>query len=370
MANPSVYTVELRNKNFDLVKVLTKDVKDLSWDYDRIGGCGRCSISLALSELENISADYDVQIRLEDGAGATRLVYRGYVESYRPVMDIKDQVQIDVFGYVGQLDRVRVNHTYTNQEISVIIKDILDTYVKPNTSIDYAVADIEATSFTVEEIVFDDLASDVLKTLADLAGLMEWGVDRELNFFFKRQSDSVNFYLRQGINIKKFDNLDDYGAIINRINIKGSDLLDETVNNLESQAAYGLRTQIVSQSSITTASVAQQYGASILAEKAKINRKTTIQIINNTQFFEETTPLGKVSILGGTIQQAKQYGDDDAIYGNFKYGGLPSYQINKMTYKLTGAGTSVNMNAGYSRPDIADEIKKLEFQLNQLRNKV
>lgn len=369
MANPSVYTVELRNKNFDLVKVLTKNIRDLSWDYDRVGGCGRCSFTLALESLENISADYDIQIRLEDGAGASRLVYRGYVESYRPVMDLKDTVQIDAFGYVGQLDRVRVNHTYTSSEISVIIKDILDTYVKPNTSIDYDVADIEATDFTVDEIVFDNMASEALKTLADLAGLMEWGVDRDLKFFFKKQSSIVNFYLRQGINIKKFDNMDDYSAIINRINIKGSDLLDETVNNLESQAAYGLRTQIVSQSSITTASVAQQYGASILAEKAKVNRKTTIQVINNTQFFEETTPLGKVSILSSSITQAKKYGDADAIYGNFKYGGLPSYQINKMTYKITGSGTSVNMNAGYARPDIADEIKRLEFQLNQLRNK-
>lgn len=369
MVNPSVYTVELRNKNFNLVKVLTKNINDLTWEYDRVGGCGRCSFTLTLEALENISADYDVQIRLEDGSGATRLVYRGYVESYQPIMDLKDTVHIEVFGYVGQLDRVRVNKTYTNQEISVIIKDILDTYVKPNTRVDYDLADVEVSDFTVDEIVFDELASDALKTLADLAGLMEWGVDRNLKFFFKKQSDVVNFYLRQGIDIKKFDNLDDYSAIINRINIKGSDLLDETVNNLESQAAYGLRTQIVSQSSITTASVAQQYGASILSEKAKVNRKTTIQIINNMQFFEDVTPLGKVSILGGVVQQAKKYGDNDAIYGNFKYGGLPSYQINSLTYKISGSGTSVNMNAGYARPDIADEIKRLEFQLNQLRNK-
>ncbi len=342
---PAAYTIELRDKNFSLIKILTKVARDLSWDYDRIGGCGRCSLTLSLESLENISADYDIQIRVEDVSGNSQLVYRGYLESYRPVMDLKDSIQIDAFGYVGQLDRVRVNYTYTTSEISVIVKDILDTYVKPSTRIDYNAADIEATNFTVDEIVFDCLASEALKTLADLAGLTEWGVDRNLKFFFKKQSDSINFYLRKGINIKKFDNLDDYSTIINRINIKGSDLLDETVNNLESQSAYGLRTQIVSQSSMTTSAVAQQYGASILAEKARINRKTTIQVINNTQFFEGVTPLGKVSILSSNIPQAKEYGDNDAIYGNFKYGGLPSYQINKMTYKIAGSATSVNMNA-------------------------
>ncbi len=366
---PAAYTIELRDKNFSLIKILTKVARDLSWDYDRIGGCGRCSLTLSLESLENISADYDIQIRVEDVSGNSQLVYRGYLESYRPVMDLKDSIQIDAFGYVGQLDRVRVNYTYTTSEISVIVKDILDTYVKPSTRIDYNAADIEATNFTVDEIVFDCLASEALKTLADLAGLTEWGVDRNLKFFFKKQSDSINFYLRKGINIKKFDNLDDYSTIINRINIKGSDLLDETVNNLESQSAYGLRTQIVSQSSMTTSAVAQQYGASILAEKARINRKTTIQVINNTQFFEGVTPLGKVSILSSNIPQAKEYGDNDAIYWNFKYGGLPSYQINKITYKIAGSATSVNMNAGYARPDIADEIKRIEFQLNQLRNK-
>ena len=369
MAEPSIYTVELRNRTFDLIKVLTKHTSDLSWDYDRIGGCGRCSFNLALRLLEDINPDYDIQIRLENGAGASRLAYRGYIETYHPIMSLMDTVQMDVFGYVGQLERVRVNHTYNNQEISVIVKDILDNYVMPDTSIEYDEADIEDTGFVVDEIVFDDLASNALKTLADLAGLTEWGVNRNLKFFFKRQNDSISFYVRQGKDLKKLDNLDDYSAIVNRINIKGSDGLDETVNNTESQASYGLRTKIISQSSITTASVAQKYGSSILSEKAKVNRKTTIQISKNTQFFEETTPLGKISILGGTVAQAKKYNDDDAIYGNFKYGGMPSYQINKMTYKISGSGTDVNMNAGYARPDIADEIKRIEFQLNQLRNK-
>jgi hypothetical protein len=355
--------LELRDRNFSLIKVLDNLSRRVSWEWNRIGGCGRFTIDLPTSELININPDYDVRINID---GVIR--YRGYVESYRPIVDIKNSVQLTGFGYIGQLERNRVNHTYTNQEISLIVKDVLDTYVVPNTSITYDAADIEVTDYTIDSIVFDDLANNVIKTLAEIAGDIEWGVDRNKKFFFKNKSTDIRHYVRFGKDLKKYDIIDDYGAIINRLNIKGGAALDEVADNTESQASYGIRSQIVSNSSITTANVAQRYGTSVLAEKAKINRKVTAMITNNSEFFEDTVPLGKVAFVGSTIQPSKRYGDADAIYGAFKYGGMPSMQIEIIKYILTSGGVDVNMNAGYARPDLASDIKNIEFQIQQLRN--
>ena len=372
MTNPTAARIELRNRNFDLVKVLDKIRKDVSWDYNRIGGCGNCNISLAAEELMDIGADYDIQMRLEDGLGGTNLVYRGYAESNRPIVDVRPSLTLQGFGYYGQLARVKVKHTYTTQEISLIVKDILDNYVLPDTSITYSAADIEATGFTIDSIDFDDMADKALKTLADIAGKIEWGVDVNRNFFFKAQDDAVKYRLRYGIDIAKYDPVDEYRDIINRIYIKGGTIggvqFEETVDNLESQGYYGLRSIVKSNSSILTSAVAQRYGTMILAETAKVQKRVSLRIANNSIFFEQTLPMGRISVIGKNIVSAKKYGDADAIYGRFKYGGNPSFQVDRISYKIMNEGTQATISGGYAKPDIAEQIKRLDFEISQIRN--
>jgi hypothetical protein len=372
MPNPKAARIELRNKYFDLIRVLNKEASNVSWDYNRIGGCGASMMNLEVVELPEVGADYNIQIRLEDGQGGTNLVYSGYVESNRPVVDVKPSVQLKAFGYSGQLARVRVNETYANVEVSVIVKDILDTYVLPDTSIEYVDVDIEPTGFSIDSLPFDCMADEAMKTLAEIAGGVEWGVDVNRKFFFTKKSDAIRHYLRYKIDVAKFDPLDDYGAIINRLYIKGGKVggvqFEDTANNSESQGRYGLRSQIISNSSIVTSSVSQRYGTMMLADQAKVQRKISIKVKINTRFFEQTIPLGKISIIAETITQARKYGDSDAIYGKFKYGGNQSFEIDKISYKLIDQGTEVTINAGTARPDVAEEIKKLEFEIQQLRN--
>ncbi len=373
--NPVVYTVELRNKTFDLVKVLTKYAKNPSWDYNRIGGCGNCTVDLSMqSDLldDVILPDYDVQIRLENSSGGSDLVYRGYIETMRPIRAVPESIQLQISGYMGQLERVRINKTYSGDEISIIIKDILDTYIVLNTSITYSAGDIEVTSFSVDTLEFDCLADEAIKTLADLAGGIEWGVDRNRNFFFKAQSNTITQYLKLKKDITKYDIRNDYSQIKNRLIIKGGTVsgvkFEDTVDNTESQALYGLRTEIVSNSAIVTNAISQRYGSMIMAKKAKINRRITLRKVNNTVLFENTVPIGRISLLDDTVQQAKKYGDSDAIYGAFKYGSLSSLQVVSIKYKLGNEGTDIDINAGYATPDVSEKIKQLEFEINQLRN--
>ena len=363
------YSIELRNRYFDLVKILTNRKKSCSWEYNRIGGCGRGSISLSMTkdEIETyIGPDYDV--RIYKGLGTEKeLLYRGYVETYKPTETDTESIGITTNGYLGQLQRINIDQTYTSKYVDVIVKDILDDYVLPNTSITYNSADIESTDFVVDSIDFNTTAIDVIKTLGELAGNYEWGVSRNLKFFFKKPASTTKNYLRFKKDITKFDSTNDYSQIINRLIIKGAGdpPTEYTSNNTESQAQYGIRTKIISNSAIMSTEVAQQYGTMILAEKARIQVRGTVTAINVSTFFENEIPIGKLGILKQSIPLTNKY-------GTFKYGktkkyggGIMSYDINDIQYILRDEDLGVTIGVGRPRPDIADQIKQLEFELSQ-----
>jgi len=325
-------------------------------------------LSMIPENLTNINADYDIQVRVED-----KLRYRGYIETFKPIISKPDTIQLQMTGYSGQLKRVYINETYTNMEVSEIIKSLLDDYIVPQTSITYSVADIEATSFVIDSIAFDEMADSAIKTLVGLAGTFEWGVDVNRNFFFKEQSNAVKHHLRIGKDISKYDISEEYGDIKNRIVLKGGTVggmqYTETVDNQESQGLYKLRTKKISNSSITTITVGQKYCTSYLADNAIPQRAIMIPIPKSTKFFEETLPVGRVDIISNTVVIPKKYGDLDAIYGQiFKYGGTPSYQISKIQYKIANDGLDITLNAGTARPNVASEIERLDFEIEQLQN--
>lgn len=67
MANPNFYNIELRDKGGYLRQYLTPFAKDISWEWNRIGGCGRARMKLALPYRKiNFSADDDIQIRMRN----------------------------------------------------------------------------------------------------------------------------------------------------------------------------------------------------------------------------------------------------------------------------------------------------------------
>lgn len=365
----STFTVELRDKNFNLVKILTKKVKDISWNYNRIGGCGNCDLSLAISfeELTDyINPDYEIRIFAALSGTSAELVYRGFVEDYRPKLSMPDGVQLSASGYIGQLKRVPVIRTYINAEISTIIKDILDQDILPNTSIFYEVSNIEDSGFVVDEIEFDTMADDAISTLARLAGNFEYGVNRNLDFYFKKKDTTIKHFVRVKNDVNAFDEINDYSNIINRYIIKGKDGFSDTVDNTESQTLYGVRTKIISNSSIITTAVSQRYGTMLIADSARIARRATLSLVNQSGLFEVNLPIGKLTILKEPISAAKKYGSFK--YGASKYGALISYDIEEIKYSLDSIGLNAKIDLGQERPDITNQIERLEFEINQIRN--
>lgn len=136
-----IYRIELSDRNFNRLEYLEKEAVNISWEYSRIGGCGSFSFDLprSLCDEKFISGDFNVKIlRRNPENGNYDLWYQGFIERKEPVISGSNEyVRVEGHGYQAQLGRILLTETYTGQEISAIVKDILDTYVVPNTDIEY-----------------------------------------------------------------------------------------------------------------------------------------------------------------------------------------------------------------------------------------
>jgi len=314
----------------------------------------------------DLGGDYDIRIHRRANAGTYSLWYSGFIEDRTPILGDPEKIEVKGFGYSAQLSRVVVNGTYASQEVSVIVKDILDTYVTPNTDITYSATDITATTFTVDTISFKTSAMNALRTLAEIAGTREWGVGADRKFFFKARSTTINYYYQSGYKIKNFSTIDSFREIINRLYIEGGEVggtkYELTINDTDSQTKYGLREQVVSNASIVSSDVGSQYGAAILAEKGELSRRAKIVIVNEYDRFEDTVPLGEFVFRTPGTRYNENY------YGEVLYGGDVEYQINKIQYKI-GKNKSLikTVDLGQARPSLAENIEQIEYKLDTLR---
>ncbi len=365
---PFRYRVELRDESFNILAMLENEAIGLRWDYNRIGGCGAFSFTLPrrFNDQGNLGGDFDVRIYKRTGSGTHALWFSGFIEDRSPLFSEPENISISGYGYIAQLNRVIVDKTYTSNEISIIVKDILDTFVTPNTDITYDAGDIVATSFTADSLVFKTTAMNAMKTLAELAGTREWGVGSDRKFFFKTRSTSVGFYKHRGKDVRQFSNIDSFRDIVNKLYIEGGDVagtkFTRTVEDTSSQTKFGLREQIIQNSAIITNDVADQYGGAILVEKADLSRRGKIIIVNDKERTEDTVPLG----LFVFKEEGVRYGEE--LYGTFLYSGDVEYQINKISYKIEQDATiTKTLSLGQLRPELSEELEKLKLEIENLR---
>ena len=199
-----IYRVELRDRDMNFAKILDNRVFNIAWGYDAVGGCSGFSFGADTRYCSEVDfgANFNVRIYRRNPDTLTYdLWYQGRIEVVtNNVTGKKEEISISGFGYQSELNDVIVNDSYTSDEISVIVKNVLDTYVTPNTNITYDSADIEATGFTPDSLDFSYVsAKEIFQKLADITGGIEWGVDKDRKFFFKAKSTKANFFFDKGL---------------------------------------------------------------------------------------------------------------------------------------------------------------------------
>lgn len=366
------FRLEIRDRNFVTKDILDDEALDISWAYSRIGGCGEFSFRLPRKRFSEraITGEYNVRLyNRNDVTGTYVLWYQGLINNKVPnVRGNSEDIEVSGHGYINQLDRIKfsTNTTYTSTEASAIVTNILDNYLG-YTNVTYSASDITVTTFTFDSIEFklgESILSAIQK-IADTVGSREYGVDENRKFYFKQRSSSIGFRFLAGLNIANFQDNQDFSQIVNQVFVQGAQAggtyyTAGPYNDLYSQAKYNLRTELLQNSSINTASVASQFATSYLTEKSEVSKRASCTLVNYEGQLEATIPIP----LFAEISRNILYGQKK--YGTFLYSGVVSRIINRISYSLSNNNSlKINLDLGQLRPNLAEDLKQLEYKLEQ-----
>lgn len=264
------------------------------------------------------SAYFDNAICVEGSsiAGAiltprSKLVYRGYLANIVPTLKINQEVTLDVRGYFDLLKKIIVHttgdtRTYTSKTVAYIADDIADTFIVAKTPITIAGA-LTAGDFTADTLEFLGTVEDALRTLSELQGDIEYGVNENLVFYWKTESTTINRKFFVGNNISVLERRVKWDELVNKIYLVGGDVTavkyKKTGQNTDSQSLYGLNEEIINNSSITTDGVAAQYMTAILTERAIPQFSIRAQIKNTDLRLEDIVPMGLVTFYDATYDK-------------------------------------------------------------------
>jgi len=366
----SKFRVELRDREFNILEILDNEYTDLHWSYSRTGGCGEFGFRVPrkLFEEKNLSGDFNIRIYYRNpSTNVYDLWYQGLIENKMPnVAGNSESIEISGHGYQAQLSRIYLdNVTYTSQEASAIVTDIIDTYVAPYTNITKGT--IDATTFTFDTINFNTDAMSAIQTIADTVGGREWRVSAERVFDFKARSTTVGRRYSLGHNITNYNEDQDFKEIVNRVIVQGAQVggtyYKSTYNDTISQLKYGIRARVVQNSAVVTNTVASQLADAIFEEKNDVQRKASCELVGIEAQIEATNPIGLVNILGKEIKYAEKR------YGEFLYSGNVDRLVDRINYSVSPSNTlKIYLDLGQQKPTIAEQISQLEYKIELERS--
>lgn len=371
MGNPRQFSIILKDNNGTQITHIENIVKSVQWDWNRIGGCGGCRLQVidnfdgAIAD--TFGEDYQIEIYSPAVVGTAQLWYAGYVDTVRPKLDAKTEyVDVACLGYVNQLKRAVVDNRTYSGEVSGIVKSIAEEFGTGITEVISSAANYEEVDFSVDGIYFNESVFDAISKLAEISGKREWGVGADKNLYFKERNDQPAHYYDIDQDFSSWSPVRDYNPIITRIYLKGKDSFN-AVYNVTNKVTT--REKVISNSSIYTQSVAQQYARMWLKENGRIQRSYVGTLNEYNQRLESTIPIGAAEVNLKRGIKTKYDIATNLYDSGLKYdGGTESYQINRIRYTMTDTAFDVSLNFGDIPPNLSDELDRLEYELTQERN--
>lgn len=256
--------------------------------------------------------------------------FTGFIQTL-PQPGKKRPFEYTGFGFFEQLDWVLVTGSYEDDDIAVIVSDIIQNTVAPNTQIIYNAAKIISPSYTVESIDFDHVsAKDAIQTLANMAQGFEFGIDDSREFYFRAIDSDTHHSLWSGKHFQEADIEENPFTVRNKLYIKigeiqagGSNIVG-SVQDDPSIAAYGLREEVIDIPESLDSTDATRWANEILAQKKDPEMKAKIKnvILDDTKAKIEAR--GKIRI---TTYEGSEY----------------ELSIKKIGYSITSGGITADL---------------------------
>ena len=387
----SKYNIELRDKDGNLKKYLTPWADRPSWEWNSVGGCGRASITIQ-GDYRRIKTypDDDIQIRIKSGS-TTKLVYRGYALDPVPTLSDKESIGIECQGYSDKLSRYIVHDDnsekiYTNEDIASIVADIIDTFVTPYSGITKGT--IDPATYAPNELRFKTDAAEALRTLATLEGDIDWGVDEDLVFFWRKRSSGIRRKWLIGGKVTLYEPARSDSDIVNVIRFQGGDVdgspLEAVLQSNESISYFGRREKSASNSAIVTSDVAARYISALLRQQSIPQYKTRAIVKNINGRLEDTLPIGKIAFIDPAddrvipVYGSVASGGTGTIYGKkyaggseHYYGGIFASQVDRIRYILSDEDGKfdIELTLGGNTNKQAEYEKRIELELQNLKQR-
>lgn len=395
MSNPAQYAIELRDKSFNLKARLEPFVSNLNWEWNRIGGCGRCTFEIG-GDYKRVlpRSDDDVRIYLPNATTGATLWYRGYVERITPILSAsRESIRVECQGYFGWMERLIVHDdgeplVVEGAEVSQIVTDLINDFVVPSS--DIALGTVQTSDYSPDILTFKGSVRQALETLFNLVVTVEYGVDENLNFFWYNQDDAVKRKFYIGDSVFSLNDKVTYEGIVNKIYFEGGrvdDVAFQVVGGSQmSQDRYGLHEEIISNGSITTLSVANQFISGILQQRGKPLYQRSFSLPNTTVRFEADKPMGAVSVVDMDVDQMGAFYGTTASGGSNKeygeiidggsgqlYRGIRVEQIDRVRYSLSPENGKIDaeIQLGDSRAVslASSELKRIQLSLDSVRQR-
>ena len=344
------------------------EADNLRWDFNRIGGCGSFGFDIQkrLFSDRNIELDANVKIYLKE-SGTYTLRYQGKVQSKNySVRGNNETINVQGYGYQVELDNIYVDRDYSSTETSIVVADILNTDITPNTNVLFASSTgLDVTSYTPDSLEFNTEAKNALQTCSEIVGTREWGVDTTRNFYFKTRSTTVGYSFPIGSKVENIGYDVSSKDLVNRVVVIGGDVsgspFTRVVDDAKSQLKWKRRDEVIQNSSIVTNAVADQFGNAKIAEFGTASRRVRLSYIGDT-IWEDTIPIPLIQIK----TDVDRYGQRKYGYG--LYNANVNLRINKISYSINDEGVmKSSLDLGQLRPDIAETISQLDNKIQNLQ---
>lgn len=249
---PPLYQIEIMDTDDVPKYVFGRNITNLRWDTLRLGGCNRASFEIVdppVSMDETALHDYKVRILIDPGSGLD-LWWQGYIERARLQIGDPDQMSIMASGLIYRLERISVvglgfpeesgGVRFENMDAAAIARALIDRANTQGAGLTYTYATVPDSGFWIESQEFNSSTFTALKTLADLAGNAEFGVDRRGEFYFLPESGATDRTFIIGKDVLAADHSSDSGQMINRIYLMGAGdyrvVLEDTASFVSDQA--------------------------------------------------------------------------------------------------------------------------------------
>lgn len=320
-------------------------------------GCGDCTMTFKRMPA-NAELTYMQRIDIHL-FGDMQPWYSGYILS-RPVEGTTDTTYTyKAHGYYNRLESMYLFQTYENMAPADIVRDIARK-AEDMQGIVYNDAKIINAGYTIQRLVFDGVSvKDALKTLSDFAIDYVYGVDEYRNLYFKPRTSRINEQARLtvGVHMASYAPEWDVSKIVNWARIKGGNINDEgeqwlcTVEDTESQQAYGMRQAVWTLPEAQEVADAQRWGENQIAKYKDPVRSAKV-----------TGVRLEYPLADGTFNVRHMTTDGDAEIRTLS-GNTYTYPITKISYSLSASkGISADLQLG--EPSFALDRYLLEQERN------